>query len=53
MKPTRKVGAAGIGGAIAILTVFIAGQFGLEVPGEVGTAFGTVVSFVAGWFTAE
>lgn len=49
MKPVPKVGAAGIAGAISVLVIFVAQQFGVEVPGDVGAAIGTVVAFTAGY----
>ncbi len=49
LKPQRKVTAAGLGGAIAIVAVWTAGQFGLEVPPEVAAAVSTIFSFVAGY----
>lgn len=47
--PVAKVTAAGIGGAVATLIIFGAGQFGMEIPGEVGAAIATVVAFIAGY----
>lgn len=49
MKPSRKVGAAGIGGAISVLVIFTCQQFGVEIPGDVGAAIGTVCAFGLGW----
>jgi len=48
-KPVPKLAAAGIGGAAATLIVFVAGQLGLEVPGDVGAAIATIVAFAAGY----
>lgn len=53
IRPTRKVGAGGIGGAVAIIIVWVVGLFGVDVPAEVAAAFGTLGSFVAGWATSE
>lgn len=39
LMPTPKVAAGGIFGAAAIVIVWIAGQFGVEVPPEVAAAF--------------
>lgn len=49
MKPNRKVSAAGIGGAISVLVIFIAQELGVEIPGDVGAAIGTVCAFALGW----
>ena len=49
MKPVSKVAAAGIGGAVATLIVYVAGLAGVEVPGDVGAAIATVVAFAAGY----
>ena len=48
-KPVPKVAAAGIGGAVATLIVYVAGLAGVEVPGDVGAAIATVVAFAAAY----
>lgn len=53
LEPTQvasKVGAGAIGGAVAVVLVWIAGLAGLEPPAEVSVAFGTILSFVFGYF---
>lgn len=45
-----KVGAGAFAGALAILTVWILGECGLEVPNEPAVAIGTVYAFVMGYF---
>lgn len=52
-KPYPKVKAAGIGGAVATIVVFVASQFGAEIPGDVGAAIATVVAFVAAYVRPE
>jgi|694.fasta_scaffold136609_5 hypothetical protein len=52
MKPVPKVAAAGIGGAVATLIVYLASVAGVEVPGDVGAAIATVVAFAAGYLKA-
>lgn len=47
--PTAKVQAAGAAGAAATLVVFIAAQFGLEIPTGVEGAIATLLAFAAGW----
>ena len=44
-----KVQAGGAAGAASIVIVFIAGQLGLDVPGEVGAALATLIAVTAGW----
>lgn len=53
MQPTQKVAAAGIGGSLSIVLVYILGQFGLEVPPEVASAVTALVSFGAGYLVRE
>ena len=48
-KPVPKVAAAGIGGAVATLIVYLASVAGVEIPGDVGAAIATVVAFAAGY----
>ena len=50
MKPQPKVAAAGIGGSAAVLIVWIAGQFGVDMPAEVGAAIAALIGFAAGYF---
>ena len=49
MAPQPKVAAGGIAGVLTILVVYAAGLAGLEVPGEVSSAFTVLVSFIAGY----
>lgn len=51
--PTNKVAAAGIGGAIAVVLVWVTGLFGVDMPGEVAAAFTVILAFAAGYFTRE
>ncbi|MDP9456959.1 MAG: hypothetical protein M3Q49_11630 [Actinomycetota bacterium] len=51
--PTPKIAAAGIGGAIATILVWVVGLLGLEVPAEVAAAFATVISFAAGYLKGD
>ena len=48
-RPNKKVSAAGIGGAISVLVIWTAQQFGAEIPGDVGAAIGTLCAFGLGW----
>ena len=41
--------AAGLGGAIALLIVFFAGQFGVEIPADVASAITVIVAFAAAY----
>ena len=51
--PTAKVAAAGGGGAAALVLVFVAGQFGVEMPPEVAAALAALGAAVAGYFKRE
>lgn len=53
LAPKPKVAAGGAAGAAGILIVFIAGQLGLEVSGEVAAAITTLLSFTAAYFKRE
>lgn len=44
-----KVGGAAVGSAVAIIAVWVASLCGLEIPTEVGMAFGTVFAFAGGY----
>lgn len=44
-----KVATGGAAMAAATVIVFICGQFGLEIPGEVGAAIATLIGFAAGY----
>lgn len=52
-KPTAKVGAVGIGGALSIVLIYVASQFGLELPAEVSSALTLIVSFASGYLVKE
>lgn len=47
-----KAGGAAVGGAVAVVTIWVASLFGLEVPTEVAVAIGTIFSF-AGAYIAK
>ena len=51
--PTRKVTGAAAGGAAGVVVVWIIGLFGVDVPGEVGAALSTVMSFAGGYIVRE
>jgi hypothetical protein len=51
--PTNKVAAAGIGGSLSVVLVWVAGMFGVEVPAEVASAITTIVAFFAGYLVRE
>ncbi len=52
-RPTPKVGAAALAGAISVVVIYIVSLFGVEIPGGVGAAIATVFTFVAGYFVVE
>jgi hypothetical protein len=51
--PSKKVSAAGAAGAATVLVVFIAGQFGLDVPPEAAAALTTLLATAAGYARRE
>jgi hypothetical protein len=51
--PRLKVTAAGIGGAITAVLVWILGVYGTVIPPDVASAITTIVSFAAGYIRAE
>jgi hypothetical protein len=51
--PTNKVAAAGVGGSLSIVLVWVTGMFGIEVPPEVASAVTTLVAFFAGYLVKE
>jgi hypothetical protein len=53
MIPTRKITAAAAGGALATLVAFVAGLFGLNLPGGAEGAIATLAAFALGWLTGE
>lgn len=51
MKPSNStIASAGLGLPVAIVTAWLAGQFGLDMTAEVQTAFGVIISTVIGYF---
>lgn len=51
--PTSKVAAAGIGGSLTVVLVYILGQFNIDPPAEVVAALTTLVSFGSGYIVRE
>jgi hypothetical protein len=49
----NKVRAAGLGGAVATVIVWTAGQFGVDMPPEVASAWAALLGVAAGWFAKE
>lgn len=47
--PTAKVAAAGIGGAVTTLLIWLLSLFGIVVSGEVAAALTTIIAFLAGY----
>lgn len=52
-KPTPKVAAAGVGGSLAVVLVWVAGLAGVEMPAEVAAAVALLLSFGAGYLKRE
>ena len=53
VKPKPKATGAGLGGALALIGVWVAGMFDIEIPADVGVAFGTVFAFVGAWLAKD
>lgn len=54
LRPSRKMSAAGLGGAAATALVFaLTALTGLAVPAAVGVAIGTLATFGFGWVVSE
>lgn len=51
--PSPKITAAGAAGAAAVLIVFIAEQFGLEIPPAASAAIATLLACAAGYFKRD
>jgi putative flippase GtrA len=49
----RKVKAAGIGGAVATVVVFVLSAVGVELPADVAAAVAAIISVVAGYLVPE
>lgn len=52
-EPTQKVAAAGIGGSLTVVLVYVLGQFGVELPSEVVAALTTIVAFLSGYLVKD
>lgn len=52
-RPTRKVTGAGLGGAIAVVWVWLIELSGTSVPPEVAAALATIAAFGGGYLTDE
>lgn len=53
LKPSPKVAAAGAAGSAAIVIVWIASLFGLDVPEPVATAIGVLIAVGAGYLKSD
>jgi hypothetical protein len=53
MKPVRKVGAAGLAGAVSVILVWVATLAGVEMPAEVAAAITAVLAFGAGYLVPD
>lgn len=52
--PTNKVSAAGIGGSISVVLIYLVKTiFDVEIPSEVAASIATVISFLSGYFVRE
>lgn len=53
LKPTNKVTAVGISGALTVLLVYVLGLYGVNLPPEVASALTILVSFAGGYLIKE
>lgn len=53
LKPTTKVSAGAIGGAITVLLVSTLASFDIHLPSDVSAALVVIVSFVVSYFVKE
>lgn len=53
LRPQKKVAAAGVAGALTILLVYVAGEFGLDIPPEIGAAAATLIAFAAAYIKRD
>jgi hypothetical protein len=53
MKPTSKVGTAGIAGAATTVLVFLSAALGSPVPPEVAASLVTLIMFGAAYLTTD
>lgn len=52
--PTNKVSAAGIGGSVSVVLIWLVNTvFEIEVPAEVAASIATVISFASGYIVRE
>jgi hypothetical protein len=52
-RPTNKLTAAGIAGAVTTIGVWVAGLAGVDVAADVAAAFTTLLAVVAGYFVKD
>lgn len=52
-QPTTKVAAAGVGGSLTVLVIYVLGLFGVDLPPEVASALSALISFGAGYIVKE
>lgn len=48
--PNRKVAAGGLAGALSVIVVWLLSLAGVDVPGEVASAFTTLIGFGTAYF---
>lgn len=53
MKPTSKVAAGGVAGALTIILVYVLAEVGVDLPPEVASAVTTVISTAAAYLRPE
>lgn len=53
LKPTNKVAAGGLAGALSTLTVFVLEALGVQLPADVTVAVTTLISFATSWLVKD
>ena len=52
--PTRKVGAGLLAGSLTVILIWAMKQYGgTDIPGEVGSAITTILTFFTSWFVPD
>lgn len=52
-KPTKKVSAGGIGGALTVIVIYMMSLNDIPITGEVGAAIAVIIGFGVSWLTEE
>ncbi len=53
IKPTKKIGAVALAGALTTIGVWAIGLSGLVIPADIAVAVSTFITFSLGWLVPE